>query len=71
MLTTITTRAISLVQVKTKSWFTAVDVMDHLCSNWTLLSTLVDHCVAADKAGWLQQSTVLLWYFNNLLHSFY
>ena len=34
-----------LLQVKTKSWFGAVEAMDYLCDNWTLLGTVLDHAL--------------------------
>ena len=40
---------IYLEQVKTKSWFGSVEVMDYLCDNWTLLGTVLDH--ALQKLG--------------------
>ncbi|CAE7226220.1 unnamed protein product [Symbiodinium sp. CCMP2592] len=31
--------------VKAKSWFGAVDALDFLCENWTLLATVLDHAL--------------------------
>ena len=32
-------------EVKTKSWFGAIQCMDYLCDNWSLLSAVLQHAL--------------------------